>query len=269
MKKITIISICILAIVIVVAGCKKNIINYGDIQKLDGSEALLKINYASQYANNRSIFLKINDVRVSNLITGRTPFPGGGYNTGGASTNDFLTIFNPGTVKISVVLPHKPDVGTDSLELYSTTIQLAAGKKYVAHITDTATTTKTLLTEENFTKPDSSFSRYRFTNLMPNVPAIDLYYGATSSTAADQSSDSLLVSNVGYLTISPEFLLKVMPARNWKIRPAGAAKTKATVLATYTSASVILSQRVYTIFASGYSGKTNTQKPYVSFFLVR
>lgn len=238
------------------------------VELVDDTKALVKFNYASQYSNNRSVFIKVNDQRVSTLITGRTPFPGGGYNTGGASTGDYLS-FPAGDLKVAIVLPHKVDNGLDSLILFSTNVNVAGGKKYVLHITDTLTTTKTLLTEENFTRPDTATARYRLVNLMPNVPAIDLWYGSAAATAADQSGDSLVVSNAAYLTITPEFTMHAGVAKYWKIRPAGAAKISSTILAFYTSTSSVINQRVYTAFASGYSGKTNTQKPYISFLLSR
>lgn len=268
MKKKLIIYAFILFAVVCITSCKKNVINHGAVELIDDTKALLKFNYASQYSNNRSVYIKINDQRISNLITGRTPFPGGGYNTGGASTPDFLGV-TAGNLKISIGLPHKPDNGTDSLILFSTNINVAGGKRYSVHITDTAATTKTVLTEENFAMPDTATARYRFINLMPNVPAIDLWFGSTAPTAADQSTDSLVVSNAAYLTITPEFKMRAGVSRYWKIRAAGAAKTAATVLASYTSTSSVANRRVYTAFASGYSGKTGTQKPYISFYLIR
>ncbi|WP_342645465.1 DUF4397 domain-containing protein [Mucilaginibacter sp. CSA2-8R] len=265
MKISSIIGFC--SLLLATMGCTKTVLDYGKTEKQSSDQALLKINYVSAYANNRSVYFKLNDQRVSGLLTWRTPFPGGGYNTGGSNTSDFLQV-NPGNVKLSVVLPRKVDNGTDSLELYSTTLQIAAGKNYTVHITDTAATTKSLLTEENFTRPDTATTRYRFVNLMPNVPSVDVYYG--TATAADQSTDSLLLSNVPYLQMSNEFKLRAGNSKTWKIRAAGAAKTSATVIASYLSASVVLNQRVYTAFACGYNGKTTAaQKPYVSFFLVR
>jgi len=251
---------------LLLASCGKNVLDYGETQKLTGDQALLKINYVSMYANNRTVYFKINDKRVSNIMTARTPFPGGGYNTGGGSGPDFL-IVDPGSVKLSVVVPHKVDNGSDSLELYTTTLQITAGKNYVAHITDTAGNTKSFLTEESFVRPDTGTVRYRFVNLMPNVPAIDLYYG---TSATDQTKDTLLAGNVNYLNISDEIKVRRSQAKTWKIRPAGAAKTATTILANYTSSSTFVNQRAFTIFASGYSGKTSAvQRPYVSFFLIR
>ncbi|KLT64508.1 DUF4397 domain-containing protein [Pedobacter sp. BMA] len=253
-------------IALALAGCTKNVLDYGDTVKLTGDEALLKVNYVSYYYNNRAVAIKINDKRVSSVITARTPFPGGGYNTGGSSTADFLAV-TPGNLKLSIILPKKKDDGTDSLVLYSTTLQIVGGKNYVAHITDTTSNTKTVLTEENFARPDTAYCKYRFINLMPNVPAVDLYYG---TSATDNSLDSLIAGNVSYLNITNEIKLRAAQSKTWKIRPAGAAITTATVLANYTSASTFLNQRVYTIFASGYSGiSTAPRRPYVSFFLIR
>lgn len=266
MKKFSIIAVCA---VLAAAGCTKNVLDYGDVEKLTGNETLLKINYNSMYANNRSVVFKINDKRVSGLLTSRSPFPGGGYNTGGDSKPDFLVV-DPGSINLSVVLPKKVDNGTDSIVLYSTTLELAAGKKYSVHIADTLATTKNLLVEENFAMPDSSFARYRFVNLLPNVPAVDLYYGPATATVGDQSLDTLKAANIGFMQASPEFVTKSAAARTWKIRPAGAAKTSATIIASYLSASTLLERRVYTAFATGYSGKTTAaQRPYVSFYLVR
>jgi hypothetical protein len=269
MKKNSIIAICAIALAAIVIGCGKVALDYGNIQKLDDSQALLRINYVSQYANNRSVFFKVNDQRISSAVTARTPYPGGGYNTGGGNTADFLQ-FPAGTINFSVVMPHKIDNGTDSLVLYTTTFQLAGGKAYSAHITDTLANTKSLLTEETLMLTDSSYSRFHFVNLMPNVPAMDLYYGSAAVTATDQSTDSLIVGNVAYLQNTPDFRIKINGANKiWKIRAAGAAKNNTTVIASYTSTSVPASTRVFTAFASGYNGKTNTQKPYISFFLVR
>nr|WP_276902097.1 DUF4397 domain-containing protein [Pedobacter kyonggii] len=248
------------------AGCTKNVLDYGETEKLTSDQALLKVNYASYYYNNRAIAIKINDKRVSSVITARTPFPGGGYNTGGSSTADFLAV-SPGNLKLSIILPKKRDDGTDSLVLYSTTFQIEAGKNYVAHITDTAANTKNVLTQESFIRPDTAYCKYRFINLMPNVPSVDLYYG---TSATDNTKDSLIAGNVNYLNISNEITLRSAQSKTWKIRPAGAAITSATVLANYTSASTFLNKRVYTIFASGYSGITTApRRPYVSFFLIR
>lgn len=269
-KKSSIIAICFVALIAVVIGCGKAVIHYGDITLLDASQATIKINNESMYSNNRSVFYKINDQRVSGLFTARSPFPGGGYNTGGNNTADVLQVPS-GAVQFSMVLPHKVDNGTDSLVLYSTTLQLEGSTNYTFHIADTAANTKSLLIKENLALADSGSARFHFVNLMPATPAVDIYYGTTSATAADQSSDVLVAGNLQFMQNSADVVLKIVGANGfWKVRAAGAAKTTATVISTYTSTSVPSTTRVFVGFAIGYVGKTTAaQKPYFSFILLR
>ncbi|MBB5441295.1 hypothetical protein HDC92_005002 [Pedobacter sp. AK017] len=252
--------------VLFMAGCDKTVLDYGDVQKLTPETPIIKINYASPYRDDRFVIIKFNGKRVTSKIQNRTPFPGGGFNTRGDVRADYLTV-DPGNVKLTIAIPFKVDTGLDSLELFSTTMNIEKGKKYVVHIADTALSTKTVLTEENFLKPDSGYATYRFINLMPNVPAIDLYYGQSATV---HTADRLVAGNIGYLQISNYITLNRQAARTWKIRPAGAALTTATVLASYTSANTLLNQRTYTVYAHGYAGMaTATERPYVSFFHIR
>ena len=111
MKILSKLALCAISL-LGIASCTKNVLDYGDVEKLTGDETLLKINNVSMYANNRTAFFKINDKRVSGPLTARSPFPGGGNNTGGDSKPDFLVV-DPGEVKLSVVMPKKIDNGTD------------------------------------------------------------------------------------------------------------------------------------------------------------
>lgn len=246
------------------AACDKNEITYSDYQLVSPNDAFLKVNFNIAYYNNPSFFIKVNGDRVSPSIATRYPFPGGGYNTLGDSRADYLR-FTPGELQLSVILPKKGTT-TDSLEVFKTNVSLQAGKNYTLHLTDTAANIKSLLTEDNVSVPDSGFARYRFVNLMPNVPSIDLYYGAS---ATDHTVDTLIAGGISYLTSTGDIRLSSGLSKTWKIRPAGLAKT-ATPIAHYTSASTFSNSRAYTIFATGYNGKTSTvQRPYVSFFLVK
>lgn len=235
-------------------------------------DVVVKINMASLYKDNRKMIVKFNDVRVTPLIQGREPYPGGGYNTLGDSKSDFLRA-SSGSLNVKVILPHKVDTGADSVLLYEVNHVLEKGNRYVLHITDTAEFTKSLVTKEDFTLPDSSTSRYRFVNLMPNVPAIDLYYGVYATTAATQTpiADVLVASNIKYLEASEYFTLARTPTRTFKIRPAGAAVTNATVLAYYANANTTLNQKVYTAYALGYQGMATTdhRRPFISFSITR
>lgn len=246
--------------------CEKNMIDYGDVIKVGEDQPIIKINYASPYKDDKFVIVRFNGKRVTSKIQNRTPFPGGGYNTRGDVRADYLTI-DPGIVRISIAVPFKIENGMDSVELYAANVNIGKGKRYVIHFADTAANTKSVLTEENFLMPDSGYATYRFVNLMPNVPAVDLYYGQSATV---HTQDVLVSPNVAYLTAGAYFTINRYSARTWKIRRAGDPVTAATVLANYTSASALLNQRTYTVYAHGYAGLTSaTEKPYVSFFHIR
>ncbi|MEJ5994100.1 DUF4397 domain-containing protein [Pedobacter sp. Du54] len=258
MKIFSKLSIIALLAVLLFNGCKKNAINYSDFEYVSPDQARVKINYNVAFYNNPATQIKINGVRVSaTIVTTRYPFPGGGFNTGGGNFGDYLPV-NPGANEISVSIP-KRGTNIDSIEVYKTTMNMAAGKHYSLHIADTLER-KGLPVEEDVTRPDSGFVRYRFTNLMANVPAMDLYIGTVK-----------VAENIPFMGISAPFTLptsQVNISSTWTIRPAGALPTS-TALATYNSASTLLSSRVYTVFATGYAGNTGARLPYVSFYYVR
>lgn len=257
MYKITYINFAVIFAAIFLLGCEKNIINYGETESVDG-KALLKINNVSMYAANPNVQLSINNTRVSNLIQARTPFPGGGFNTFGGSAPDYLTV-NPGNLEIKVSIP-KALTNTDSVVLFKGPIVVEAAKNYTVHIADTAANTKSVLTVDDFTLPAEGKVRYKFVHLMPNVPAIDLYFGTT-----------VVAANIPYLGVSNSFDLDVpASATAWSIREAGALPTS-TALATYSSASTYTNRRVFTAFALGYKGLAGTdpRRPFISFLLNR
>lgn len=243
------------AVIMLAAGCKKEAEKIADFQLHPSTNAGLKINFVSTYARNPTFQLKVNDTRVSNLITTRTPFPGGGFNTNGDNRPDYLSVV-PGATKVAATIPNRNTVN-DSIVLYSTSVNLDAGKFYTAHITDTAANTKVVLLEDDITMPAPGTSRYKFVHLMPNVPFIDLYHGT-----------EVVASRVPYLG-SVTFTRTISGASSaWTIREAGTSPTS-TALATYSSANTIIIQRGYTIFSLGYKGVTSTdvRRPFVSFLL--
>lgn len=244
---------------LVFLNCNKEITPKAEYIVPTGNDAKLKINFVSVYQKNPSVQISINNTRVSNLITARTPFPGGGYNTGGDNRPDYLKL-NPGSISVGVGIPNV-GTNTDSVKLFTGTVTLSAGKFYSLHVTDTAANTKMVLVEDDVSNADTGSSKYRFINLMPNVPAVDLYYGTT-----------LVAANVSYLSITDPFTMRV-PATSlaWTIREAGALPTS-TALATYTSSNTTLSTRTYVVFAMGYKGITSSsdpRRPFVSFFHTR
>jgi hypothetical protein len=250
MRKILSISLLALSTLVFV-GCDKETDWKAKAENVPAGKSFLKINYVSAYAANPGVILSLNNARVSNTITARTPFPGGGYNTGGGSQGDYLGVA-AGHNSLAVTIPNK-SFYADSVVLFTTSLNLNPEKYYTVHITDTASKTKVVVTMDDLTQPDTGSTRFRFINLMPNVPAVDLYYGTTK-----------VASNIAYLSTSDYVTMKV-PATNlaWTIREAGAAPTS-TALATYTSGNTTLSQRVYTAFAVGYKGSTDAaRRPYI------
>jgi len=258
MKIFSKISIISLVTVFLFSGCDKEGVKYSDYELVDPAQSFLKVNYNVAFKNDPSVQLKINGIRVSGTnIKTRYPFPGGGFNTLGGSTGDYLPV-KPGDNQVSVSIPKK-GTDIDSVNIYTTTIQTESGKRYSLHVADSLAR-KHLLVDEDASLPDSGSARYRFVNLMANVPAIDLYNGTDK-----------VASNIPFMGISDKFLLVAgIPFSNsWSIRAAGAAPTS-TAIATYSSNNTIVHRRVYTVFATGYTGLTDAaRKPYVAFYYVR
>jgi hypothetical protein len=260
MKKIlSIISAACIASAVLVACNKKTEIK-APFTEAGMESSFLKINYVSSYTLNPSVHLKVNNNRVSNLLTPRTPYPGGGFNTGGGSSNDHMAL-KPGPNVISVAVPFF-STNRDSLLLASTTVDLKQGRNYTLHITDTAATTKYLLVEDDLTAPSALAVKFKFVNLMPNVPFADLYYGP-----------NLVASNIPYLGVSSSFELPVNGTIvTWTVRETGTSPTS-TALATYNTAAspTATRNRIMTVFANGYKGQTTTsvRRPFLAFYINR
>lgn len=259
MKHILKISCSVLAGIMLFSSCKKNEIKYGEFDLVGANQALFKVNYLSQYKSAPSVVFIIDGKRVNNPISARTPFPGGGLNTGGGSTANYM-VFNAGSHEFKVMVPSKI-TNLDSLELYKTNISLEAGKYQTLHITDTAENTYSTLVVDDLTRPDSGEVRYRFINLIPNSPELNLYYDATLMAEKVPYKGTVEFSKPSGTTAA---------AKGWWVRDANAA-TSAPALVSYTSSSGVNSsqsnQRVFTVFTSGYAGlvSPDTRRPYLSF----
>ena len=240
--------------------CTKNVLPV-PYTYVSGQQASLKINYASAYRANPAVQLKVNDERVSTVISYPFPYPGGGLNTNGNSTPDYFAV-NAGSNKITIAIP-KAGTNIDSVVLYTTTVSVEAGKYFTAHIADTTANTQTVLVPEDVASPDSGFSKYRFVNLLPDQTAVDLYFGTTK-----------LASAIPYKGASPYFTIISTTAAQWAIRPAGALATT-TALTTYptgTTVNTVPNQRVFTVFARGYSSisaSTDPRRVQISLFYNR
>ena len=245
---------------ILLVSCKKEADSPLQLQFDDSNTAKLKVVYTSAYFIRDSIQIKINDARASNTFLSSlattflpTPYPGGGLNTGGSGSPWYLSV-PPGNTKIFISVPKKV-TSVDSIIRYSGNIVLEAGKYYSAYITDTLLNTATVLVTDNHDLPAIGTSRYKFINLIPNLAGVDLYY-----------KNNLVMANIAYKGVSPEFTLITGTSGVWAIRAAGAAPTS-TPLAIYPSGSLtntIPSRRVLTVFAKGYSGGSASRIPVVS-----
>jgi len=224
--------------------CEKNALHSVETSGVD-NQPQLKVMYFSAYRANPLYQIKVNDTRVSNTLGGSsnpTPFPGGGLNTGGGSTPDYL--FMPQlTNTIAIAIP-KVGTNTDSISLASAPVTMEASKVYSLYFTDTAANTTTVLVQDSLARPDSGYARYKFINLMPDLPALDLYIGTVK-----------VASNIPYKGVSQSFVLPTNNASTtWAIRTVGGTAN----LTTYASASTLGNQRVYSVVARGYNAITAT-----------
>jgi hypothetical protein len=233
--------ISLFIIVAAFSSCEKNELNVTAFDDI-ADNAQVKVNLFSHYRSNPGFQIKVNGQRVSNALTAATPFPGGGLNTGGLSTADYLSV-DPGSVKVSFSMP-KAGTNQDSVMVSETTVNLSSGAKYSLYFADTAANTTAVLVVDSLSRPDSGYSKFKFINLIPDLPSADLYIGTVKVASA-----------IPYKGVSPSFIL---PTNNtsttWAIRAAGGTAN----LATYASASTLSNQRVYTVVARGYNAILNT-----------
>ena len=245
MKKYIIGFFCLAAVTTVVTtGCEKNEFHLKE-NIFVTNKAYLKVNFVSSYRANPLYQVKVDGIRVSNGLTFFTPFPGGGLNTGGGNYADYLGV-DPGSRKVTISLPFTGS-DKDSIELASATVDLKAQKFHSLYFGDTAANTFSMLLEDDLTPPDSGFTRFRFINLIPDMPTADLYFG-TGSTAAT----SMKVSGpIAYKSVSNYFNVPINTGTVWSMR-LGGTDVSTMVDTSYTSTSSVINQRIFTITTRGY-----------------
>ncbi len=258
MKIISSITLTALSIFVIAVGCRKE----ADTSPLDinkNSAASLKVIYTSPYFKRDSVQISINGKRVSNTFLSPTttntpvPFPGGGLNTGGASFPYYLDL-PAGNTEIAVAIP-KVLTNVDSILKFTGTVNLEAGKKYSAFIADTAGNSKIVLVPESGVIPSDTTSIYKFVNLVPNQPSIDLYF-----------RNEIVSANIAYGTYGPEFTLRSDSSGQFAIRAAGALPASTPII-TYPSGTTNVTvprKRIFTVFAKGYVGAAAPRAPVLS-----
>ena len=247
MKHKLIITATFITAALVFWSCKKNTFFVTDLLSSEGS-AQVKIGYFSAYTVQPNTILYINDKPVSNTLTAPYGFPGGGFNTNGSSSGDYLWV-TPGVTKVQGYTP-VPATGNLMKKLFEFTETFEVNKFYTFYVTDTAANTKGFSVPDDRTAPDSGFVRIKFVHAMPNVPALDLYKGATNATA------TLIKANTPYMGYSSTFDAAI-PTDSFFVRPAGADISTAPIARRAFAAS-LTNRRIYSLVARGYSGSTAT-----------
>jgi hypothetical protein len=247
MKQKLIITLTFFTVALVFWSCKKNTYFVTERVSSAGS-AQVKIGYFSAYTVLPNTILYINDKPVSNTLVAPVGFPGGGFNTNGLSNGDYLWI-TPGATKVQGFTP-VPGTGNLMTKLFEFNETFLVDQFYTFYVTDTAANTKGFSVPDERLAPDSGFARIKFVHAMPNVPALDLYKGATNATAV------IIKSNIPYKGYSSSFDA-ALPTDSFFIRPAGAAATTAPITRRAFAAS-LTNRRIYSLVARGYSGSTAT-----------
>lgn len=249
MKKIIIGSFLLSGICLL--GCEKNEINVAKFELVKG-KAFFKVNYSSPYANNPAVQLKVNGERVSNTITYSTPFPGGGLNTGGSSSADYMSL-PAGKTSFSIGIP-KVGTNEDSVLLFSTEVNLLSDVYQTLHVTDTTTNTQSVMVTDMSSKPDSGVSKFRFVNLIPGSK-IDLLFGT-----------DVLAQGIEYKNATDTFSIVAGTVQQFRIRVNGTTTNIGTYPTAASGTYTIPNQRAMTIYARGYLGMptTDVRRPHVS-----
>lgn len=236
------------------AGCEKNSWKTREVTYPEG-QALVKVGLFSAYNVNSPIRVAINGQVVSNELTYAIPFPGGGFNTGGSSNSDYLMVA-PGSTKVEL-FSMNPGTPKPFAKIHESTVALEANKRYTLFLADTvgpSSTITSFLVPLDTPTPDSGNAKMNFVHAMPNVPAVDVYKGATATTA------TLLFGAVAYKAAT-DYVLVPPTTDSFFIRPAGAAPTTTPIARRGFS---FANQRIYTVFSRGYSGTTGNRIPNLS-----
>jgi hypothetical protein len=236
--------------VVIINACKKNTLHTSERESTE-NKSFLRIAYLVPSVTNQGVQVKINDQRVSSLLTYSFGLPGGGTNIGGANSTDYLSV-DPGQVKVGLSLP-KAGTSTDSIALFNTTVTVEAGNRNTLYITDSFPAISSFIVPDSAARPDSGFIQLRFVHAMPDIPAVDVYKNSV-----------LLFSNVPYKG-SSTYTTTSVGSDTFKIRTAGAAPNAATIVTRVFATS---NQKVYVFLSRGYRTLSGTRGPQLSNLLV-
>jgi hypothetical protein len=243
---------------IAMLGCKKNEFRRDEYDTPTG-KAIVKVAYFSADSVSRSAQIYINNQLVSNSINSFTPFPGGGYNTGGNTDNGYLAVdASKGTADFKFVTAN-PGSTIISKELFTVSAPVFPNVQQIVFITDTAANTNAFTVKAEADRPDSGFVKMQFVNCIPDSGPISFYF-----------KDSLVADNLKYKE-SIDFRTLPLYVDTLKIYPTGVAPTVANRIAFYSFAG-IGNQKIYSALCRGYIKAKTTgdiRIPKVSLVIVK
>ena len=262
MKKSKIYSLLtVLLFVLFFQGCDKVKLSQKiEVEPL--SNARVKFGYFSPYSatTNRGVQIKVNDIRVSNLLTYSISFPGGGFNQGGQTYADYISVnATAGTpVGLRISIPAL-NTNSDSVTLFNGTVNITPGVKQTVMFTDTAANTQATVLNDETADPIGANAKFKFFNGIPNGGNIDFYIVSSAGTF-------LAASNVPYKGVSNYFETPVsgLGSISFSMVRAGMPLANANLIGGGTStghpysATALLNGRVYNVNARGYNGTTLT-----------
>lgn len=251
--KVTTLIVSVFAVGLIF-GCKKNTFSKTERTSPDG-KALIKFGLFSMYPTATTLTIYQNDQKFSASVASPYGYPGGGFNTGGSSYADYLAL-DPGNVKFDVAIVY-PNLNFVQGKVYNATYPLAANKKYTMLVADTATTTTSVLLEDNFPGTlDSGYAYFRISNLIPNSGSLDFY-----------KNDSLIAAGVAYKATTDLIKLPASLADSFAIRPAGTPKGYALQATAYYRLVTNTNKRIFSLISRGYIGSTTPRNPTISLII--
>ncbi len=211
------------------------------------ADAFVKFCFFPATTNTIPVQGYVNGIRVTSSLTFPISFPGGGFNMGGSSNADYLTM-KPGANKIEFYTPY---AGTDIplSKFLETTQTVEAGKKYTIFFADTAANATAFTVSDDTNTPDSGFARVKFVNVLPNGGAVDLFKGPTAAAA------TLLIANINYKAAS-DYVNIQAGVDSFFIRTVNQPTSVPIARRGFTFSN----QRIYTILGRGYIGGSGTNR---------
>lgn len=251
-------------LIILLAGCGKTKLS----QKIEvdpATSAKVKFGFFTPVSavTNRGVQLKVNGVRVTNLLTYSITFPGGGFNQGGQTFADYITVDANAAEQPVILTLSIPALNTnsDSAILFKGPVSLVPDSKQTVMFTDTFPNIQATVLRDDTPDPVPGNAKFKFFNGIPNAGNIDFYVASTAGTF-------LAAGNVPYKGVSGYFETPVTGLGNitFSMVRAGMPNITANLIGGGSStnhpynATLLLNGRIYNVNARGYNGVALTDQ---------